>query len=76
MTRERLRKAIGEATFRAPEPFVVANVDARAHTDPRAGDVRDSQADRSRVSALFPDLVPVALPEGLEATVEWFRADR
>jgi [acyl-carrier-protein] S-malonyltransferase len=32
--RERLRKAIGEATFRAPEPFVVANVDARAHTDP------------------------------------------
>jgi len=48
----------------------------RAHTDPRAGDVRDSQADRSRVSALFPDLVPVALPEGLEATVEWFRADR
>ena len=49
---------------------------ARAHTDPRAGDVRDSQADRSRVTALFPDLVPVALPEGLEATVEWFRADR
>jgi [acyl-carrier-protein] S-malonyltransferase len=31
--RERLRKALGEATFRDPEPPVVANVDARAHSD-------------------------------------------
>jgi len=31
--RERLRKALAEVNFHAPEPGVVANVDARAHTD-------------------------------------------
>jgi [acyl-carrier-protein] S-malonyltransferase len=31
--RDRLRKALGSATFHAPEPAVVANVDARAHTE-------------------------------------------
>jgi len=45
----------------------------RAHTDTRPGDVRDSQADRTRISTLFPDLTPVALEDGLRATVEWFR---
>lgn len=44
------------------------------HTDPRAGDVRDSQADNSRLRALFPDVEPVPLVEGVRATVEWFRA--
>ncbi len=32
--RDRLRKALANATFRVPEPAVVANVDARAHLDP------------------------------------------
>lgn len=32
--RDRLRKALASATFRQPEPAVVANVDARAHVDP------------------------------------------
>jgi [acyl-carrier-protein] S-malonyltransferase len=32
--RDRLRKAISEVAFRAPEPLVVANVDAKSHTDP------------------------------------------
>jgi [acyl-carrier-protein] S-malonyltransferase len=32
--RERLRKAISEVVFRAPDPLVVANVDAKSHTDP------------------------------------------
>jgi [acyl-carrier-protein] S-malonyltransferase len=32
--RERLRKAISEISFREPDPLVVANVDARSHTDP------------------------------------------
>jgi [acyl-carrier-protein] S-malonyltransferase len=32
--RERLRKALAAATFREPEPVVVANVDARPHSDP------------------------------------------
>jgi [acyl-carrier-protein] S-malonyltransferase len=32
--REQLRKALAVATFRVPEPAVVANVDARPHEDP------------------------------------------
>ena len=32
--RSALRKAIGDATFMAPEVPVVANVDARTHSDP------------------------------------------
>ncbi|GAA0702532.1 SDR family oxidoreductase [Kitasatospora atroaurantiaca] len=44
-----------------------------AHTDPRPGDVRDSQADNSRLRELFPEVVPVPLREGLERTAEWFR---
>lgn len=44
------------------------------HTDPRAGDVRDSQADQTRLRGLFPDVEPVDLPTGLHHTVEWFRS--
>ena len=43
------------------------------HVDPRPGDVRDSQADSSRVAALFPDVTPVPLRDGLQRTVDWFR---
>ena len=43
------------------------------YVDPRAGDVRDSQADNSRLRAHFPDVAPVPLREGLRATVDWFR---
>jgi UDP-glucose 4-epimerase len=46
----------------------------RAHAPTRAGDVRDSQADNGVLSALFPTLAPVALAEGLRATVDWFRS--
>ena len=45
----------------------------RAHTDTRAGDVRDSQADQSAVRALVPDLEPVDLETGLRQTIDWFR---
>lgn len=45
----------------------------RTHVDPRAGDVRDSQADQSALRALFPAVVPVELDDGLQRTVEWFR---
>ncbi len=45
----------------------------RTHTEPRAGDVRDSQADQNRLHVLFPDARPVALAEGLRTTVAWFR---
>ena len=41
------------------------------HVETRAGDVRHSMADDSRVRALFPDVVPVPLEQGLRATVEW-----
>jgi UDP-glucose 4-epimerase len=43
------------------------------YTDERPGDVRDSQADTERLRALFPDIVPVPLQEGLRRTVDWFR---
>jgi UDP-glucose 4-epimerase len=43
----------------------------RQHTEPRAGDVRDSQADQRLLRQLFPDVEPVGLEEGLAATVSW-----
>lgn len=45
----------------------------RKHLEPRVGDVPHSQAANDRLRALFPDVVPVELPEGLHRTVEWFR---
>ena len=45
----------------------------RTHVESRAGDVRHSQADRTRLCRLFPDVKPTPLPEGLRATVAWFR---
>ena len=45
----------------------------RVHEAPRAGDVKTSQADASRVQALFPGVRPVELRTGLEATVDWYR---
>jgi UDP-glucose 4-epimerase len=44
------------------------------HADPRPGDVRASQADDSLLRALFPEIRPVPLRQGLEETVAWFRA--
>lgn len=41
------------------------------HRDPRAGDVRHSQADNARLKGLFPDLEAVSLRNGLENTVAW-----
>lgn len=43
------------------------------HVAPRAGDVRDSQADNARLLHHFPDVEPVSLHEGLQRTVDWFR---
>jgi UDP-glucose 4-epimerase len=43
------------------------------HLEPRKGDVPHSQADRTRLSRLFPDIRPVPLSEGLRDTVGWFR---
>ena len=45
----------------------------RQHRPPRPGDVPHSQADSTRLRALFPDVVPVPLEDGLAATVAWMR---
>lgn len=49
---------------------------AREHVESRVGDVKHSQAANDRLLALFPDVVPTDLDEGLRATVEWFRSQR
>jgi UDP-glucose 4-epimerase len=41
------------------------------HEAPRPGDVRDSQADPTRLRELFPTVRPQPLRVGLEATVAW-----
>lgn len=46
----------------------------RAHTEPRVGDVRDSQADTTMLRSLFPQVEPVPFEDGLAATVDWFRS--
>jgi UDP-glucose 4-epimerase len=43
------------------------------HIEPRAGDVPHSQADRTRLCRMFPNILPAPLPQGLTATVAWFR---
>jgi UDP-glucose 4-epimerase len=46
---------------------------AVTHREPRAGDVQHSQALNQSLLGLFPDIAPVSLRKGLEATVAWFR---
>lgn len=46
----------------------------RHHVEPRAGDVRHSDADSTRLTTLFPDILPVEFDQGLTATVDWFRS--
>jgi UDP-glucose 4-epimerase len=43
---------------------------------PRAGDVPHSQADPSRLLALFPDVAAVPFDEGLDETIAWFVQER
>jgi len=49
---------------------------ATEHGPARAGDVHDSQADQTRLRALFPDVEPVPLDEGLRLTVAWAEGER
>lgn len=42
------------------------------HVEARPGDVRDSQADNSRLLGLLPGLSPVTLEDGLRQTLAWF----
>lgn len=43
------------------------------HLPVRAGDVRHTEADTSRLRELFPDVAPVDLERGLAETVAWYR---
>ena len=45
----------------------------RIHTRSRPGDVPHSQADCSRLLALFGEITPVSLEVGLAKTVDWMR---
>jgi UDP-glucose 4-epimerase len=45
------------------------------YQDPRAGDVRDSQADISKAKRLLGYEPSVGLEEGLRKTLEWWRSD-
>jgi UDP-glucose 4-epimerase len=46
----------------------------RTHAPSRTGDVPHSQADSTRLAALFGGIEPVPFVEGLRATVEWTRS--
>jgi UDP-glucose 4-epimerase len=48
----------------------------RDHVTTRAGDVPHSQADNSRLMALFPDARSVPFADGLRRTVEWMRSTK
>ncbi len=45
----------------------------REHIEPRAGDIRHSKADPSRLRELFPHIEPVDIATGITRTVDWFR---
>jgi nucleoside-diphosphate-sugar epimerase len=59
--------------FRALRDLVGAQVEP-IYEASRAGDVRDSQADIGKASRLLGYSPIVAFEEGLEKTVEWYRA--
>jgi len=59
--------------FRKMRELVGADVEP-TYTDPRLGDVRDSQADISKARRLLGYEPIVSFDEGLRRTVEWYRA--
>ena len=65
-TRTSLRALIAELESATGLPAAVR------YRAARVGDVRNSQADSTRLRALFPEVSPLPLPDGLERTVDWF----
>lgn len=49
---------------------------ARHHVETRVGDVRDSQADNSRLLDLFPHATPTPFADGFRKTVEWMASSQ
>ncbi len=62
-----LVETIGEVTGRTP---------AVSYGEPRAGDVKHSQADNRVLRSLFPEVEAVPLVQGISETVAWFQASR
>ncbi len=48
----------------------------REHQPVRTGDVPHSQADSTHLRALFPDVHPTSLEDGLAATIAWMRTQQ
>ena len=61
--------------LRTMNRIVGTNLEA-AHQPPRAGDVRDSQADITKAKTLLGYAPKVGLDEGLRKTLDWCRAER
>jgi nucleoside-diphosphate-sugar epimerase len=59
--------------FKAIRTLVSANVEPK-YAPPRAGDVRDSQADITKAKRLLGYSPSVSFEEGLANTVEWYRS--
>ena len=53
---------------------ILGHAVARDHIANRAGDIPHSQADNSRLRALFPEVEPVAFTTGLQLTTDWMRS--
>jgi nucleoside-diphosphate-sugar epimerase len=62
-----LFKTVRELTGAKVEPI---------YADPRPGDVKDSQADISKAKRLLGYTPSVSFEEGLDRTVEWYRASQ
>jgi nucleoside-diphosphate-sugar epimerase len=58
--------------FREMKRIVGASVDP-VYAEPRAGDVRDSQADIGKARAILGYEPAVSFEEGLRRTIEWYR---
>jgi UDP-glucose 4-epimerase len=61
-------------TLEILEGLVQRHID-RDHVENRKGDVPHSQADNTRLRALFPNIEPVPFADGLRTTVGWMRAE-
>jgi nucleoside-diphosphate-sugar epimerase len=61
--------------FRSVREFTGASVEP-LYEEPRAGDVRDSQADIEKARRLLGYSPLVPFEQGLQKTVEWFRASQ
>ena len=55
---------------------IVGSNGQAVHMDPRAGDVKDSQADISKARTLLGYTPTVSLEDGLRHTLEWFRREQ